>query len=161
MTNQINSPWTDELRSEVKELWRTHSAASIAIALQQRGHPFTRSSIIGLVHRAGLTLEHKSADRQRRASPPKRERKMKPVLRLISGAGRPVFKTIMIPDLDVACADVEPRNVSLADLGKNECRYPYGDGPFTFCGHPAEGSYCAGHKALCYVEPQKRWRTAA
>lgn len=164
MVNQTNSPWTDELRSEVKEMWRTLSAKDIAIALQKRGYRFTRSSIIGVVHRAGLTLEHKSEERRRRASPPKRERKMRPVLRLVgaSSAGGPIFKTVFIPDIELAVADIVPRNVSLADLGKNECHYPYGDGPFTFCGHPTDrSSYCAGHKALCYVEPKQRWRTAA
>jgi GcrA cell cycle regulator len=136
----------------------------IAAALQERGYRFTRSSIIGIVHRMGLTLEHKSEERRRRASPPKRERKMKPVLRLVgaSSAGGPIFKTVLIPDLDLACADITPRNVSIADLGKNECRYPYGDGPFTFCGHPTDGgAYCVGHKALCYVDPKQRWRDAA
>ena len=164
MANQSNSPWTDDLRSEVKEMWRTRSAMDIAIALQERGYRFTRSSIIGLVHRMGLTLEHKSEERRRRASPPKRERKMKPVLRLVgaSSAGGTIFKTILIPDIELAVADVVPRNVSLADLGKNECRYAYGDGPFTFCGNPVDGgSYCAGHKALCYIEPKQRWRAAA
>lgn len=145
-------------------MWRTHSAADIAIALQQRGYRFTRSSVIGLVHRMGLTLENKSEERRRRASPPKRERRMKPVLRLVgaSSAGGQIFKTVMIPDIELACADIVPRNVALMDLGKHECRYPYGDGPFTFCGHSTDGgSYCAGHKALCYLEPKQRWRDAA
>jgi GcrA cell cycle regulator len=144
-------------------MWRTHSAKDIAISLQERGYCVTRSSIIGVIHRAGLTLEHKSEERRRRASPPKREQKMKAVPRLVgaSSAGGPLFKTVMIPDLDLACADITPRNVPMTDLNKNECRYPYGDGPFTFCGHPTDGgSYCAGHKAICYVEREAR-RAAA
>lgn len=164
MANQANSPWTDELRSEVKEMWSTHSAQEIAVALQQRGYRFTRNSIVGLLHRAGLTIEQKREARKRRHPAPKRERRLTPVLRLVgaSSAGGPIFKTVMIPDLELACANIVPRNVSIDDLGRNECRYPYGDGPFTFCGHSTDGgSYCSGHKELCYIAPQKRWRAAA
>jgi GcrA cell cycle regulator len=164
MTNHSNSPWTDELRAEVKEMWSDHSAQEIAVVLQNRGYRFTRNSIVGLLHRAGLTIEQKSEARKRRPPAPKRERKTRPVLRLVgaSSAGGPIFKTVMIPDLELACADIVPRNVTLLELGRDECRYPYGDGPFLFCGHQTDGSsYCAGHKALCYVAPQKRWRDAA
>jgi hypothetical protein len=48
------------------------------------------------------------------------------------------------------CIEVEPLHKSLADLGRNDCRYPYGEGPYTFCGNPQrEGhSYCGPHFAL-------------
>ena len=49
------------------------------------------------------------------------------------------------------CVDVSPRHLPLAELERNDCRYPYGgdeDGSaITFCGHPRrEGSsYCTPH----------------
>jgi GcrA cell cycle regulator len=48
-------------------------------------------------------------------------------------------------------ADVDPRRVGLIDLGRGDCRYPYGgdaeDEPITFCGHPRRkgSSYCTPH----------------
>jgi hypothetical protein len=38
----------------------------------------------------------------------------------------------------------------LLDLDAEGCRYPFGDGPFTFCNHAQhEGStYCGPHMAL-------------
>lgn len=57
--------------------------------------------------------------------------------------------------------DVSPRHVSLLDLERNECRWPYGDGPFTFCGCAAEDGkpYCLPHNRQG-TEPT-RWRVRA
>lgn len=52
------------------------------------------------------------------------------------------------------CADVVPRHLSLTDLKRGDCRYPYGgdtDGEaITFCGHPRRrgSSYCTVHFEL-------------
>jgi GcrA cell cycle regulator len=49
------------------------------------------------------------------------------------------------------CVEIDPRHLSLVELERSDCRYPYGgdtDGEaITFCGHPRrEGSsYCAPH----------------
>lgn len=49
------------------------------------------------------------------------------------------------------CVALEPRGLSLIELGADDCRYPYGgDGegePISFCGHPkrAGSSYCTAH----------------
>jgi GcrA cell cycle regulator len=42
---------------------------------------------------------------------------------------------------------VEPRHVSLVDLQSGDCHWPYGDGPFTFCGCAAVEAkpYCPQH----------------
>jgi GcrA cell cycle regulator len=40
---------------------------------------------------------------------------------------------------------------SLLDLAPGECRWPFGDKPYTFCGRQAAaGSYCAGHARIAY-----------
>lgn len=59
-------------------------------------------------------------------------------------------KPIAIDLPALRCVEVEPRHVSLLDLQQGgDCRWPYGDGPFTFCGHPAVfGSYCGPHFGL-------------
>jgi GcrA cell cycle regulator len=49
------------------------------------------------------------------------------------------------------CVEIDPRHLSLVELERGDCRYPYGGDEegeaITFCGHPRrEGSsYCAPH----------------
>lgn len=56
--------------------------------------------------------------------------------------------------LKLRCVGVQPRLVSLVELERGDCRYPYGgdkdDEPIVFCGHPkrAGSSYCAPHSEL-------------
>jgi hypothetical protein len=167
MANMMNSPWTDELRSEVKEMWRTHSAAEIAVALQQRGYNFTRNSIVGLIHRAGLTIEQKTEARRRRPPAPRRKREHRSVLRIVKagyGNGMRVTKSVASEMPSFECIDVAPLNKTLLELGPNDCRHIAGDprDGVLYCGRPIhQRSYCAAHFSRCYIEPLKRWRTAA
>lgn len=57
-----------------------------------------------------------------------------------------------VPAPQLRVADVVPMHVSLLDLKHNMCRYPFGDGPFTFCGCPVlDGlSYCEPHQRLTH-----------
>lgn len=44
-----------------------------------------------------------------------------------------------------------PLHLTLFDLEEGQCRFPFGDGPFTFCGHLVREDgkpYCAEHYAL-------------
>ena len=49
------------------------------------------------------------------------------------------------------CVEIEPRHLSLVDLGHGDCHYPYGGDEegevITFCGHPRRpgSSYCTPH----------------
>jgi GcrA cell cycle regulator len=54
------------------------------------------------------------------------------------------------------CVEIEPRHLALIDLEPGDCRYPYGDGTITFCGHPkmAGSSYCVPHKHLTSEPPR-------
>lgn len=64
----------------------------------------------------------------------------------------PAFKAIEVAKL--RCADVVPRHLSLMELERRDCRYPYGgdvdDEAITFCGHRRRrgSSYCAAHFVL-------------
>lgn len=61
--------------------------------------------------------------------------------------------------MNIHVTAIEPRHVTLADLEKNDCRFPFGDSrTFTFCGHPqVDGSsYCAEHTKLCWLPPRGR-----
>lgn len=55
---------------------------------------------------------------------------------------------------NLRCAEVAPRHLSLLELGRSDCHYPYGgdsDGEaITFCGHPCRlgSNYCTPHFRL-------------
>lgn len=61
----------------------------------------------------------------------------------------PLFDEVKLPKL--RCVEIEPRHLSLVDLGQEDCRYPFGGDvegePITFCGHPRQpgASYCTPH----------------
>lgn len=43
-------------------------------------------------------------------------------------------------------------NIDLDDLKNSQCHYPYGEGPYTFCGHSVKekSPYCMDHHAICF-----------
>lgn len=147
------SPWSDQaICDRVKELWSDHSASEIRDALKvEFGIEVSRNAVVGRLHRAKLTLEQKTkihpltssnyAPRVRSANKPKPERST-PMRQRIRHAS-PEVKAMR-------CEEIAPLNIDLLDLKHGECRFPYGDGPFVFCGHPAlNGSpYCQPHQAL-------------
>ena len=50
------------------------------------------------------------------------------------------------------CVEIEPKHISIYELTDDTCRYPYGDGPITFCGRLTweTSSYCAEHHGIAY-----------
>ena len=127
-----------------------YSEISDAINLKF-GTNYSRSAVIGRARRMGLLG----------AAPPM-ARPQDPAVSAIS-ATRPCAEQrtprliFRIPDFaraDAAplrCAEVEPRGVTLIELGRGDCRYPYGGDEegetITFCGHPRRkgSSYCTPH----------------
>lgn len=47
--------------------------------------------------------------------------------------------------------------IQLADLKNKQCHYPYGEGPYTFCGRPVHDHqpYCEGHHKLTHTKARK------
>lgn len=137
--------WTAERIDLMTKLWvEGFSCAQIAAQLGAT----TRNAIIGKLHRLGL-------QNNRTAIPkiPKPPRVNKPRLRIVSANSKSgqlrVFQSVDSDMAALRCVEVDPLHTTLADLAPGACRYPYGDGPFTFCGHPsADRSYCAPHYAL-------------
>lgn len=62
----------------------------------------------------------------------------------------------------MAAGAVDPLSLSIApeDLRDNQCHFPYGDNPFTYCGQPREheGWYCSVHRARTRIPITKRHR---
>jgi GcrA cell cycle regulator len=53
--------------------------------------------------------------------------------------------------VELRCVEIDPRHLSLFELERGDCRYPYGGDEageaITFCGHPRRpgSSYCTPH----------------
>jgi hypothetical protein len=138
---------------------------------------FTRNAVVGMVHRAGLTIEHKkyvhpltrthghkrppAPKKPRIISPPKNDNPVERILvyRIISANGNSnalrLHQTTEGKLRPGRCVEIAPLGLTFDQLERNSCRYPEGDGPVTFCGHiQKEGSsYCIAHHALCWVKP--------
>lgn len=159
MGNQFRSAWSDDLRARVKVLWANHSAARIAGILNEEGYTFSRNSIIGILHRANLTSQNKSEEpRNARSDGQKRLRQPRSSANHVR---RPKIEIAVI-DFRLRCIEIIPRHLSLMDLEPSDCRYPYGDGPITFCAHPKMpgSSYCTPHHHLTRGEGTASERAA-
>lgn len=109
----------------------------------------TRGTVAGIIHRAGVKVF--------------RPKKPKPVReKVVRNFGTRMTTTLELPAVpfEPRVAPVEPLHVSLLDLEWHQCREPYGDGPFTFCGHTAIPGkpYCAHHAAINYLPASARNR---
>lgn len=133
--------WTEERVSILTRMISSGYSASLIAA--EVGA--TRSAVIAKSHR--LDLVNPNARRVPEINKAPRVR------RYFRDPSAPIPFKRPKPEPEVIklrCDAIEPRHLSLADLERTACRYPYGDGPFTFCAHPrAEGSsYCSAHYDL-------------
>lgn len=148
--------WPSEHSDALRDYFRKGmSYAEIGRQINARfGTAYTRSAVVGRANRLGLGVQ------VRMTSP-------LIVPYLPSGAclilPRPVLPNLNLPPksalkpaapVKLRCVGVQPRLIPLAELGRGDCRYPYGgdrDGEeITFCGHPRQpgSSYCMPHGRL-------------
>jgi GcrA cell cycle regulator len=149
MRNNVNSIWTEEFSGRLISL--VGDGVSFSQIAAQMG--VTRNAAIGRAHRLGLngklygrTYTRKTPEQIEETKRLKAERRNE--RRRSQRVSFVMVKSINLEAL--RCIEVEPLHKSFADLGRNDCRYPYGEGPYTFCGNPQrEGhSYCGPHFAL-------------
>ena len=143
------------------------SYLEIAALLNERFNAhYSRNAVLGKANRLGLGASRSrpqpkpqpvAAPRQPAAAPPR------PGGRAVSSTAfaAPAPAPAALPAL--RHAEIEPRHLPFSELGHGECRYPYGEGPFTFCAHPVRdgASYCAGHAALVHGRGSASERAAA
>jgi GcrA cell cycle regulator len=165
--------WPEEHTQELIRLaGEKLSYRAIANVLNEKfGTSYTKNSMIGKAARLGLSKEsaptvpgnHKpKADRKTpykvRAPRKQTEGVKREVFRAKpnSNGGAPGLVRVTLAEISLRCVEIEPRNVSLIDLGPDDCRYPYGDNQILFCGHPkmAGSSYCVPHHHLCTEVPR-------
>lgn len=141
--------WSPEMDEALKRHIADKLSHSKVFELINREFKTTvsRNATIGRAFRLGLKSE---------------ARPVKKCITVVKRSPRPIRRHPMAklfalePQLERAevvlqCAAVEPLNIGLMDLRENHCRYPYGKGPYTFCGHEkqAKSSYCHLHTKLC------------
>lgn len=121
----------------------------------------TRSVVMGKVHR--LRLPKRGRTRVPRQYPKRAKRTIRP-----SGWMRDVTARHSTPQPKTPPTEPvqEPvsLDLSLMDLAPGQCKYPHGEGPYVFCGHPvhAGSSYCEFHHRLCWTTvPDYRKRASA
>lgn len=121
--------WPENHSSKLQELCTIPpmiSAEAMASAINAEfGTEYSRLAVIGRVKRMGLKL---------------------------GPHGVNYIPRVHSPSIEAVAEEAEPLHVGLSDLGANECRYPYGDGPFTFCGcSTGDGMpYCFPHMQLTH-----------
>jgi GcrA cell cycle regulator len=165
--NWYRHDWTEERIARLKKLW--HDGWSASECAAKLGLGITRNSVIGKIHRLGLSGTYRrprERGRKRMAKPDK-------PAQLLETTEQPVSRP-QIPQMrpDLRPPQPPPQfSLSLLQLKPGQCRWPQGDGPFRFCGAPQAlgSSYCAEHRRRSTtrgsVQPVhfsvKKWSTAA
>ena len=148
------SNWAPEHSDALRELIaKGRSFSEAARAINTRFNTsYSRSAALGRARRLGLgpddrqqpSMPTKPADLQEIAEPPSSEFR-----KLALPWPTPVFKEVK--PVKLRCVEIEPRHLSLIELERGDCRYPYGGDEegeaITFCGHPRRpgSSYCTPH----------------
>lgn len=144
--------WTETMDAQLTRLLADGLSSSQIAAQMCCG--ISRNAVIGRVSRLGLSRPVVIKKKKLRKPPAAPKVRAKPVSIIVNAdSHRNRFRTSQAVADEIApirCAEVIPRNVSLIDLEPDDCRYPYGDGPFVFCGHAKEAGspYCYPHSRL-------------
>lgn len=149
--------WTSERVAQLTRYWAEGLSGSAIGQLIGA----TRSAVIGKVHRLGLPARAPRRKDAEQTAKPKRPRLQKTRHRDAEA------RTPRTPETVERATLPEPASldIALVDLERGQCKYPHGDGPYTFCGHqvfPGE-VYCPAHCAIAYrpYEPESRPRARA
>jgi len=163
--------WTVDRENMLRDLWADGLPAS-QIAAKLGG--VSRSSVIGKVHRLGLTgrkLANRATAARERRKPTHHARPYKPSRSGVAAGG--AFNTTFAhkaksaPALELEEEPIELLDIpfaqrkTLIELSEHTCRWPVGhpDLPdFFFCGGDVAGEqvYCAYHCRVAYVPIDRR-----
>lgn len=151
----MQSSWAEEHSRALREyLEKGLSFSRIANAINARFNTaYSRNATIGRARRMGLSGPGRAAIPATRKpqSKPRPARLLKIRARALAQARPKPTVRKRAAALKLRCVGIVPRHLSLLELERGDCRYPYGgeaEGEaITFCGHPRrEGSsYCVAH----------------
>ncbi len=148
---QIN--WAPEHSAALREyVARGMSFSEIADAINMKFKTaYSRNAAIGRAKRLGLAGPTRSQTPPRPRLQLERLHKIRPAESLRPELHWPKPAVERAEPGRLRCVEVAPRHLSLIDLERGDCRYPYGGDSegeaITFCGHPRRpgSSYCAPH----------------
>ena len=132
---KLNFDWTPQRIDQLKVLWEKKYPASEIAKLFST----TRNTIIGKLNTLKLIGKR-----------PKPVRKPKP-------APKRPLKKVLVPRVKLKPEPPkpeEPLHITLHELTNKTCKWPFGTGPYTFCGcKPIGGSpYCLKHTKEAFVD---------
>lgn len=156
--------WTEETKAFVSDLYCASGVCSFAdmakLLNEKFGTSYTRNAVMGVSKRLGLKGKPPAPPTKKTSSTRAHLVARLRIVKSNHNGGTPRIIQTFEPAQTAAlrCAEVEPRNLIFAELEKGDCRYPYGDQTFLFCGHPIQedSSYCPAHHALCWNKPLGR-----
>lgn len=141
--------WTDDRCNELKRLYDDGLSCS---QIASRMGTTSRNAVIGKLYRLGISGTRAVA----KPKGPTLDRK--PTSQGVGAAVQKInaAKVAPVPKVKpepfiLQCAEIVPLNIGLLELAVGACRYPYGDDTITFCGHPADGTYCPAHQRIAYA----------
>lgn len=149
--------WSEEHSEALKALVTTSGLSYAQIVIQlnsQCGTTYTRNSCIGRARRMGVI----APGRVRAPRKPRKPQKYKPRAQKSHqryAAGR-FYEAFENPEaVELRCVEIVPRNLTLAEISDNECRYIPGS-DHLYCGHPvkSESAYCVPHHHLVWMPPK-------
>ena len=161
--------WSSEHSDALREYFiKGLSYAEIGREINARfGTAYTRSAVIGRAKRLGLAMPKRLTSPSIVPSLPGESSLLSSRRAAVPGLNLPPSSALKpAKPVKLRCVGVRPRLITLIELARGDCRYPYGGDKegeeITFCGHPRQpGShYCAPHARLTRGPGTASGRTA-
>jgi GcrA cell cycle regulator len=145
--------WVSEHSDALRELIALRLSCSEAAAAINRkfGTFYTRNAVLSRARRMGLMASGPPESSPGAISALNGVGRGRPAEPKLSWLHRPMPVFERTETGPLRCVEIEPRHLSLVDLGRGDCHYPYGGDEegeaITFCGHPRRpgSSYCTPH----------------
>lgn len=158
--------WTEENVATLKRMWEAgDGGTAIADHFTRQGYACSRNACIGAAHRAGFQTPNK--DRSLRASKAAATKRFRADSHRTESVRKAriaaIKRKVGVTDratkqVPVPTTAPEPMHLTLMELTEHTCKFPYGDKPFTFCGHPKDVvvPYCSWHQRMTWVPARDR-----
>lgn len=149
MPSNMTGTWSVDVIETLRAGWSDgDSCSQIAVTIWDVHRiSVSRNAVIGKIHRLGLSRPTFATKAKRQK--PERSANYGPVVQKIN-ANRAAPAVKAEPFVCQEAVEIVPLHLSLIDLETGQCKWPFGNGPFTFCGNQthAGASYCPGHHKI-------------
>jgi GcrA cell cycle regulator len=167
---ELASAWTEDRVALLIRL-REENATRVDIAKQineQTGSNFTKSAVCGKIDRLFPAAKPRKTEEEKAATYRKQLERDRLKKREARNKAKPPIdmnrrraalgRVVPEPYICQPAPGVAPLHIDMEGLDDSSCHWPYGDNPFTFCGHQVLGNlpYCAAHCRIAYLPPKSR-----